>query len=954
MNGRKVGGWHWQSRNTAKRVRIVFLFVLVIVALILSAIGGSGCSRSAKTGHSTSGGGANSPTGDTGAEQQNELAEEPDPAIMSLLMEELERQLAALPQGHNPIPQGYGRPRAVGYEADYSGVFSEDQPIFEPTADLWLIEGTIGDYDGNAEVGVPDITPIALNYLKSVEYLPLEADEARPDWNGVRTPAGDPRTPDGAENWRLAQIDGDGNGEIGISDVTPIALHFGAKLEGWRISIVTYEEGRKVTPILPEEGEIWVRRADGGAAYPYTSEISFSSDYLPGVDANGNLEDGFPGAFTFEFAPLFAASESSFGEIAPSDLYANVSCPNPADFAYGRYLIRVPLSVLQIDTDNCLGVCAITTGPMFDSSLSQNLIVGMYFEAGDAVPRYPLVPFELGITVLRDFEYEPKLEMFENLDGNWSSSLKNNGFDFILEGIQYAIAPMPSLSPEDTWWRVEYVLNKPVDKSSDTLIQYMRGIVKDSALLLKIPYRRNKDKGINTIQTFVTSVPLGSENTKRMRVVFSDAVSFGNIRISQQTAPEVQLEGDTFFLIADIQQYFPQLVDSITMKISPLQAGDFQLTEGYFYVNGSIGEDGVFDISSYPLWITRNVKFETNYPLSNYDPAFLEYGNIVIFREQGSESHPGFYADGNIVICANTVISGWDLRLGNLEENGGIVNLNGTFPIYKPGGQNSSNNPSDIWVTTFYESNNGDNWTIRPNFGPSAFNSIYSWVFNSFDIRTRFVRAADVKENIPEMSFFHDENSRLAFIDYDDIPFDWRFTPIACKTAGAMQYEVLNRGIFSRYGTGKRFVLPAAAGFESLRLEYLDKLNDLHFGGGNSIDYEQSLASSEPPIAESAIDVEIGSEYSGTLQKDSRALIHAVNSDGRGQQKLSFRVPRETVIWFWKDGESGLTPFGWSYDGAIYQEYGTAMPDGFYIELCALPGLVNPEGEPFTITVKDS
>ncbi len=55
-----------------------------------------------------------------------------------------------------------------------------------------------GDYDQNGEVGIPDITPIALNYLH------------------VITDPEDPASP----------IDGDGDGEIGIPDITPIALNY--------------------------------------------------------------------------------------------------------------------------------------------------------------------------------------------------------------------------------------------------------------------------------------------------------------------------------------------------------------------------------------------------------------------------------------------------------------------------------------------------------------------------------------------------------------------------------------------------------------------------------------------------------------------------------------------------------------------------------------------------------
>ncbi|MEP0814437.1 MAG: hypothetical protein HRF49_07205 [bacterium] len=75
-----------------------------------------------------------------------------------------------------------------------------------------------GDYDRNGEVGVSDITPIALNYL-------ADADDGVGD--------------DVLENF----IDGDDNGEIGVSDITPIALNFLATVEGYIIESSDSEAG---------------------------------------------------------------------------------------------------------------------------------------------------------------------------------------------------------------------------------------------------------------------------------------------------------------------------------------------------------------------------------------------------------------------------------------------------------------------------------------------------------------------------------------------------------------------------------------------------------------------------------------------------------------------------------------------------------------------------------------
>ncbi len=68
----------------------------------------------------------------------------------------------------------------------------------------------LGDYDGSGEVGISDITPIALKCLA--------------------------RTNDGAGNdAEEAWIDGDENGEVRISDITPIAQNYLAEVKGYRI-----------------------------------------------------------------------------------------------------------------------------------------------------------------------------------------------------------------------------------------------------------------------------------------------------------------------------------------------------------------------------------------------------------------------------------------------------------------------------------------------------------------------------------------------------------------------------------------------------------------------------------------------------------------------------------------------------------------------------------------------
>ncbi len=67
-----------------------------------------------------------------------------------------------------------------------------------------------GDYDLDGEVGIPDITPLALNFAKTM---------TGGEWD-------DPY---------LAWLDGSENGEIGVTDVWPIAINFEKRVDGYEI-----------------------------------------------------------------------------------------------------------------------------------------------------------------------------------------------------------------------------------------------------------------------------------------------------------------------------------------------------------------------------------------------------------------------------------------------------------------------------------------------------------------------------------------------------------------------------------------------------------------------------------------------------------------------------------------------------------------------------------------------
>jgi len=103
-------------------------------------------------------------------------------------------------------------------------------------------ERAVGDYDENGEVNASDLTPLGVYWRRTVTYQDSVMFDGIP-----YVPTGDP-TDDGgagegnlpapgsgAENWRLARVDGDANGEINIADITPIATHWQQRLDGYQV-----------------------------------------------------------------------------------------------------------------------------------------------------------------------------------------------------------------------------------------------------------------------------------------------------------------------------------------------------------------------------------------------------------------------------------------------------------------------------------------------------------------------------------------------------------------------------------------------------------------------------------------------------------------------------------------------------------------------------------------------
>ncbi|MEZ5338559.1 MAG: fibronectin type III domain-containing protein [bacterium] len=144
---------------------------------------------------------------------------QPDAGLEVLLNAELERL------GIDPQRSALRAPSTEGNTVfDLSSAAQPDGSIL-----LSWTERILGDYDGNGTVNISDLSPLAREQGKTVEYDDPALHDGIAHW-----PTGDPDV-DADGNWKRARIDGDGNGLIGNADVTVIAQHWNERISGYMV-----------------------------------------------------------------------------------------------------------------------------------------------------------------------------------------------------------------------------------------------------------------------------------------------------------------------------------------------------------------------------------------------------------------------------------------------------------------------------------------------------------------------------------------------------------------------------------------------------------------------------------------------------------------------------------------------------------------------------------------------
>ncbi len=200
----------------------------------------------------------------------------PDQALVAQLTSELQRELAA--RGIDPqhpvasVPTGLDNAVFDLSAAVVPPGVSAPSPFATQDATLTWTDRLCGDYDGNGTVDLNDVIALAGFFNTAVTY-----DDPQTHGNFALWPAGDPAA-GGKENWRRAQVDADGNGQINLGDIVPIAQHFGEHVAGYAVY------WRKIGTTDWQFGQFAARSTLVGDAHPVqTTVVHFDPPYTEGL-----------------------------------------------------------------------------------------------------------------------------------------------------------------------------------------------------------------------------------------------------------------------------------------------------------------------------------------------------------------------------------------------------------------------------------------------------------------------------------------------------------------------------------------------------------------------------------------------------------------------------------------------------------------------------------------------
>ncbi len=171
-------------------------------------------------------------------------AEQSIPPSYSDMSSFLQAELARL--GRDPVRQPAAAPEGIANMVFALSAHVDDPdgtgPLLPVAVGIGWYEVNAGDYNLDSQVNISDLTPLGINFNRSVAYDDaslhggLEMFPAGNPLDDGGVPPGDPPLEgSGAANWKLARVDGNSDGIINISDITPIAQHWQQRLDGYML-----------------------------------------------------------------------------------------------------------------------------------------------------------------------------------------------------------------------------------------------------------------------------------------------------------------------------------------------------------------------------------------------------------------------------------------------------------------------------------------------------------------------------------------------------------------------------------------------------------------------------------------------------------------------------------------------------------------------------------------------
>ena len=325
-----VPGWQAGQRNLASQRLLPLLGIALLLVL------GAGCGGSARLSAA--------------------------PAAGSLGLAELQLKLAAefARLGIDP-----GKVAAQAPQGAENAVFDLAATVIDPDGPpdgagggelpptaikLKWTERLIGDYDQNGEVNISDLSPLALYWGPDLHTVAYDAPALHGGFEGW--PNGEPEDA-GALNWRKARIDGDGNGEINISDISPIAQHWKQNIGGYSIyrrdpeaedfTLLASVERPEVVVGYPVRYSFAEQPPVGGSYSYYV--VAYGGDPDDAAEAHSNtavlqLEYGFADTLP----PVWDTTTGVVEAVANSDGTITVSWGGATDVAPVGVLPHPPVS----------------------------------------------------------------------------------------------------------------------------------------------------------------------------------------------------------------------------------------------------------------------------------------------------------------------------------------------------------------------------------------------------------------------------------------------------------------------------------------------------------------------------------------------------------------------------------------------------------------------------------